>query len=236
MPHLGWRRPAYLKVRHKVGKTWPMGEVGSRQQQGCRNPGAGTERTRYGGAVGARAWEPGIRSGDRGRARARGGARRLAPPPRQTRPPRPFLAALKVPGRGARKRRKKRRGPGGSQGAAAPPPAWSPTCASGSPIAKYGPGPAQLGAGRAARPGVAAGHRDLGQATWSQHPPSRLRPRGGNEGKARLAGCRRPRRLACVASAADLAREGNTVSPCRSHEPGVTSHPSGVCLCCSGCC
>lgn len=179
----------------------------------------------------------GAGSRDRGRARARGGARRRAPPPRQARPPRPFLAALKVPGRGARKRRKKRRRPGDSQGAAAPPPTWNPTCASGSPNAKYGLGPAQLGAGRAraARPGVAAGRRDLEQATWSQHPPSPLRPRGG-EGKARLAGCRRPRRLACVASAADLAREGNTVSPCRSHEPGVTPHPSGVCFCCPGYC
>lgn len=168
-----------------------MREVGSRRQQGCRNPGAGTERTRYRGAEGARAWEPGAGSRDRGRARARGGARRRAPPPRQARPPRPFLAALKVPGRGARKRRKCRR-PGGSQGAAAPPPTWNRTCASGSPNAKYGPGPAQLGAGRAraARPGVAAGRRDLEQATWSQHPPSPFRPRGG-EGKARLAGCRR---------------------------------------------
>lgn len=168
-----------------------MREVGSRRQQGCRNPGAGTERTRYRGAEGARAWEPGAGSRDRGRARARGGARRRAPPPRQARPPRPFLAALKVPGRGARKRRKCRR-PGGSQGAAAPPPTWNRTCASGSPNAKYGPGPAQLGAGRARapRPGVAAGRRDLEQATWSQHPPSPFRPRGG-EGKARLAGCRR---------------------------------------------
>ena len=129
---------------------------------------------------------PGSRG--RGRARARGGARRPAPPPRQARPPRPFPAALTVPGRGARKRRKKRRGPGGSQGAAAPPPAWSPTCASGSPNAKYGPGPARLGAGRAraARPGVAAGRRDLGQATRSQHPPSRLRPREGTKGKPGL--------------------------------------------------
>lgn len=168
-----------------------MREVGSRRQQGCRNPGAGTERTRYRGAEGARAWEPGAGSRDRGRARARGGARRRAPPPRQARPPRPFLAALKVPGRGARKRRKCRR-PGGSQGAAAPPPTWNRTCASGSPNAKYGPGPAQLGAGRARapRPGVAAGRRDLEQATWSQHPPSPFRPRGG-EGKARLAGCQR---------------------------------------------
>lgn len=134
----------------------------------------------------------GAESRDKGRARARGGARRRAPPPRQARPPRPFLAALKVPGRGARKRRKKCRRPGGSQGAAAPPPTWNRTCASGSPNAKYGPGPAQLGAGRAraARPGVAAGRRDLEQATWSQHPPSPFRPRGG-EGKARLAGCRR---------------------------------------------
>lgn len=133
-----------------------------------------------------RARGPGSRG--RGRARARGGARRPAPPPRQARPPRPFLAAPKVPGRGARKRRKKRGGPGGSQCAAAPPPAWSPTCASGSPNAKYGPGPARLGAGRAraARPGVAAGRRDLGQATWSQHPPSRLRPREGTKGKPGL--------------------------------------------------
>lgn len=49
-------------------------------------------------------------------------------------------------------------GPRGSQGAVALPPAWSPTCASGSPNAKYGSRPARLGAvgrARGATPRVA---------------------------------------------------------------------------------
>ena len=59
-----WKVPRALDRIFAVGKTWPMGEVGSRQQLGCRNPGAGTERTRYRGAEGARAWEPGAGTGD----------------------------------------------------------------------------------------------------------------------------------------------------------------------------
>ena len=43
--------------------------------------------------------------------------------------------------------------------------------------------------------------------------------------KPKLAGCRRPWVLPCVASAPGLASEGRTVSPCRSHELRSHSPP-----------
>lgn len=210
----------------KVGKTWWVGRwAGSRgPERGWRrgiwgagapargdsgqrefgDPAAGTPGARAGRRHAAtrssgRARKPA--SGRGTRARAGGGARCPTPPPRG-RAAAASPAATRVPGS---------RAVGGSAGAERVPgcggaaPSWSPTCASGSPNVTYGPGRARLGAGWpwapcSRREESPADPGDLGQATWSHHPPSHLRPGEGTKGRPMSAGCGQPRPLPRVIS------------------------------------
>lgn len=100
-------------------------------------------------------------------ARARGGARRPAPPPRPGAAGRP--ASPQGPGGGA-----------GREGRVASQPSWSPTCASGSPNAKYGPGPRGWAGGRGPRRvDSPAGPGDLGRAMRPHPPPPHRTPGRG---------------------------------------------------------
>ena len=194
----------------------------ARGQQAAGTPGP-PPATRSRGRAGTGRREPGTR------ARPGRGTLPAAPPPRGP-GGRCLCGPTRVPGSGAGggEAGAGRRRPHGAQRALLDRRASSRARAG---AAGGGGALGPVGAPRAPdRP--PAGPGDLGQATWSRHPPPQLGSRAGTTGRPRVRGAH--------------GRGGARLSPlpqawparvaARSPRPAESPLPSGACLCRRGCC